>query len=404
MNHDSVRVVIIADDLTGAMDAAVPFARRGLRVIVVPEVDKIPADHVDADVLSISTNSRHCSEEEAVDLVRQAYSKLSFCYPEVLIKKIDSTLRGHVVAESCALLAASVQADCIVCPAVPAQKRTMIDGTLLIDGIPLVDTAMAKDIRSRPPTGPLDKLFTNHATGTMVRLEKAGNYRDPLSSPDNSRVVICDAVNDADIENLVQSRESILKRTLFVGASGLTEALAEMLYGKTQSNSVVIPGSTNALFVIGSVARETKAQVDELVQSGIQYENIVLESGSPITSALADALFRRKNEFRAILIKAPEYTDGEEYSSDEIVGALAESARVISSACDIDLIVGTGGDTVQGLLSHFDIEKIVVLGEIEHGVVFGSIEADGKALLLVTKAGGFGERDLFLKILQFFTI
>ena len=112
------RWLILADDLTGAADSAVAFARRGLSASVAWGDDP-PGDAV----LALDANSRRLSPDAAAACHRallQAHHREG----AALFKKIDSTLRGQPAAE----LAATVQylrargrgALAIVAPAFPA--------------------------------------------------------------------------------------------------------------------------------------------------------------------------------------------------------------------------------------------------------------------------------------------
>ena len=96
----AARAFVLADDLTGAADTALPFFGRGLSARIVLDADQpLP----NADVLVLSTESRNVSEAEAIERVRHAAQRLrpmlAGSAPSLVYKKIDSTLRGWVGAE-----------------------------------------------------------------------------------------------------------------------------------------------------------------------------------------------------------------------------------------------------------------------------------------------------------------
>ncbi len=100
-----MRCIVVADDLTGAMDAAGPLAARGLTTwTVVSPNDCDPAQVSGADMLSINAESRHLDAGTAQKRIRAIASRFIADRPEILFKKIDSTLRGNVVTETLALL------------------------------------------------------------------------------------------------------------------------------------------------------------------------------------------------------------------------------------------------------------------------------------------------------------
>ena len=95
-----MKTLIIADDLSGAADCAVAFAR-GEAVVLLAE----PATELPCEVLAIDADTRAGSVVQAAAVTAGLFSR--HAKPGVtLFKKFDSTLRGHVAAEIAAALAA----------------------------------------------------------------------------------------------------------------------------------------------------------------------------------------------------------------------------------------------------------------------------------------------------------
>src|SRR4051812_10256876 len=132
------RFWVIADDLTGALDTAAPFAARGWRTCVVPwpgsstlatatEWQRMAGA---SDVVVVDTSSRHVAPREAARRVRAAVTAAQGIRRRrgadayQLYKKIDSTLRGNVAAELAAFRATTGVARLPLAPAFPAQGRT----------------------------------------------------------------------------------------------------------------------------------------------------------------------------------------------------------------------------------------------------------------------------------------
>ena len=98
------------------MDAAAPFARCGLDVRVLTAAASLEKVRTDPpQVLSINTGTRHAAERVAADVVSVLVGKLARLKPGVLVKKIDSTLRGHVVVETIAAMEASGYREVVFC-------------------------------------------------------------------------------------------------------------------------------------------------------------------------------------------------------------------------------------------------------------------------------------------------
>ena len=99
-----VRLGVIADDLTGANDTGVQFARQGARTIVPLDWHDLASLGRHADVLVLCTNSRGLPPGAAAQRAKLAAQALRKARVAAIYKKIDSTFRGNVGAELDAVL------------------------------------------------------------------------------------------------------------------------------------------------------------------------------------------------------------------------------------------------------------------------------------------------------------
>jgi uncharacterized protein YgbK (DUF1537 family) len=206
-----VRVAIVADDLTGAADSAAPFAARGLSTVVALSPDAV----TEADVVAIDTDSRAAPAPERV---AEAFRALR---ADMLVKKVDSTLRGHVAVEIDAALEAT-GAAAVVAPAFPAMRRVIRGGRLVVDGRDMADAAAL--------------------CGRPVR----------------------DAETDEDLATIV--REGLGGRVLWVGSAGLTHALAAVF---AAAPAPAFPTGSPVLVVAGSPSPVTRDQVRVVEEAGV---------------------------------------------------------------------------------------------------------------------------------------
>src|SRR3954468_7202332 len=89
----TARVVIVADDLTGAMDVAGPLADRGLATLTVANPQGCSMRDIEnAEVVSINADSRHLRAADAARAMHAIASSLLDERAQIVIKKIDSTL------------------------------------------------------------------------------------------------------------------------------------------------------------------------------------------------------------------------------------------------------------------------------------------------------------------------
>jgi len=204
--------LLIADDLTGACDAAVHFARRGRRTVVPLAFDsEIP----DADVVAVSTESRGMAGEDLSRLMAEVARRLPVRDARILYKKIDSTLRGDVAGEIAAAVEAFECDSAVITPAFPAVGRIVEAGWLKVAGDP--DFAPV-------PVAPL---------GVPCRV---------------THLIPAEARCDRDLDRIVSEAWSLPGRVLWAGSGGLAAALARTL------------APARVLFCLGSPHPATLAQ------------------------------------------------------------------------------------------------------------------------------------------------
>ena len=141
-----VRLLIIADDFTGALDTGVQFTARGARTCVAtdPAYDFSRAD-AEAQVLVLDAETRHLRPEAAYGVVFRAVEnalKFGFTY---IYKKTDSALRGNVGAELTAVMNAAGADSLAFIPALPKMNRVTRKGVHYIDGVPVAQSVFGQD-------------------------------------------------------------------------------------------------------------------------------------------------------------------------------------------------------------------------------------------------------------------
>lgn len=403
MKPFGLRVVIVADDLTGAMDAAAPFARRGLdvRVLTSPEALQ-PALAELPQVLSINTGTRHATAETASAVVTALIGALAHLKPDLFIKKIDSTLRGHVVVETVAALQATNYGEVLICPAIPAQGRTLSGGELFINKVPLRATAIGLDLRSPPPLVPLPELFRTALPNIPVTLEGPYDSQDKISESSSQHIRIADAATTEQLQLLARAAIDRCDDILFVGAGGLTEALADELFGSEVAVAATpaLPGAS--LFVVGSRAPQVVEQVEALKAAHPLTVISELTAENSLSTAELQHLAAAGPRHAILVIRAPQATGNRGYDSDLVAGALAVSAFELLSQAEVGLLLATGGDTVLAVLDVLGVNVIRVCGEVRPGIVHGLIRSPKGPLRLVTKAGGFGDEQIFCTVIEYF--
>jgi D-threonate/D-erythronate kinase len=376
------RVLIIADDLTGAMDSAGPFAAAGAEAWVVADPMKCDwTAFASARVVSVNTDTRHMPATQAADRVRAIAARLAIREYGIVFKKIDSTLRGNVVSETLALMDAAQRKRAIVAPAFPAQGRTVRDGVVYVNGIPLAQTAFAVDKLSPPPRERLHEAFAASGASPAAAGPPTPGFLDDGAAG----VRVVDAADEADLAFTITAIRPQLHSLLLAGSAGLTQALARDCFeGKPRVAGQGVRGTI--VFAVGSRAARSAEQVDALAE---QADTQVLCAPN---GQLQNGEFPRA---RNVVLKAT--ADASERNADAtaVAGRMALHAVDLARRTRAEAIVATGGDTAIAILAASGNPALKVLGDLMPGIPYASIRLDGAPLWLVTKAGGFGDRDTF---------
>jgi uncharacterized protein YgbK (DUF1537 family) len=379
----SPRVLIVADDLTGAMDSAGPFAAIGIETWVVALPMRCdPASLKSASVVSVNTDTRHLPAARAAARVRDIVGHLGAGGFDIVVKKIDSTLRGNVVAETMALLDVSGRHEAVIAPAFPAQGRTVRGGIVHVDGKPLAQTAFAKDALSPPPLAPLQEVFAAAEPGLRVKPVTPADAFDAGAAD----IWIADGESDADLTRIVETLASRMSSVLMVGSAGLTRALASVCFDGHPAPAGLQHVTGTIVFAVGSRAARSAEQVEAL-------------AGEPGTTVLRAPNGRlgatQIPSARNLVLKATADEAGDEGDAERVAADMAKHAIEIVRSAHAEALVATGGDTATAILAASGNPALQVLGDLMPGIPYARIRLDKMPLWLVTKAGGFGGRETF---------
>lgn len=340
----SPRIAILADDLTGAADAAAPFADRGLAVSVALAPELAP----DADVLAVVTDSRWREAAEASQAVRVAVARLRGWDPTMLFVKIDSTLRGGVREDLSVALEGWGATPAVATPAFPAQGRVVRGGSLVVHGKTLVPR-----VADRFPPG--------------VRVVDAASHEDLL------RV----------------ARDVVAGEAVAVGSGGLARALAEVLaVHESPSPHCPTPPVRGVLLVMGTTHPVTRAQGAPLLEAGAL--SMVLDpAAAPPVAAAAAALA----DGRRVMLSCDPGADVEPDSAAAVALAeqIAGTVRAIMDRAPSAGLVLTGGATALAVATALGATELRLRREVSEGLPLGVLVVGDRHVPVVTKSGGFGD-------------
>jgi len=409
---------VIADDFTGACDAGVQFRKQGLETIVLTAVD-FPSDFKSLfDVLVVDTETRNLPSEDAYRKVRRAVSLLRQNNIELIYKKIDSTLRGNIGAEINAVIDELDIEAVIVAPAFPSQKRTVVNGQLLINGVPIEKTEYADDPLSPVSISRVSKLIERQ-TGRKVGEIHLSDIRRDINLiireirkhiQADKRIIVADAESESDLKRTAEA--SCALGLLSCGSAGLASAVSSKI--TAQSGILIISGSLNSVTLnqIETAVRNLNLRVIQPHLSGIIFDEEKLEAASDdlvkeagkIIAEGRDVIIRLADS-KSLISEITETGEKQGMSklqvADILLSVLSMAARKTLEKHNFYGLILIGGETSIKIMDALDAKAVRIEGELLPGIPSGRItggEYDG--MQIVTKAGGFGDSYTLVKIIK----
>ncbi|MCD9594603.1 four-carbon acid sugar kinase family protein, partial [Streptomyces sp. 8ZJF_21] len=256
----SRRLLAIADDLSGAAEVAAALHSRTTRsrVLLIGRPGAVNAGTTGAvngrvaralhprhpgEATVLDLDSRYRPATEAAEAVREALrlSSPDENAPDALdtlvLKKIDSLLRGNVAAEIAAL--AEGGAGVVLAPALPIAGRVVRSGVVHLGGVALHESDAWRAETLLPPASvahALGGLPTVLVPLTTVRASRHTLLTALRTAAAAGRVAICDAETDADLDAVVEAALAEGPRMRLVGSGGLALALGRHL--RTTLNAI----------------------------------------------------------------------------------------------------------------------------------------------------------------------
>jgi uncharacterized protein YgbK (DUF1537 family) len=390
-----MHAAIIADDLTGAADTGVQFARAGYRTAVAFHDAPVPLVE-DIDAVALDTDSRAMPAGFAAKWVVEAGHAVQDA--RLVYKKLDSTLRGPIAAELAAALGATGRDRAVVAPAFPAAGRTTVKGVQLVHGVPVHETEAKNDPRTPVREGHLPTLLG--ASFPSVGSLSAEELVDPAAvcrALDDSTCVVADATREEDLEALVRAVADP-SEVLWAGSAGLAHALASVYPGPHAGTTPASPAPVRGvLVVVGSLSAVARGQLRSLSEGYGCATVPVAREPKALEEALGLAR-ERLVEGGYVALHSAEDRDPSG-SGGPVVEALAEVAAGLSEEGLIDALVLTGGETAVGVGRRLGAVGVRLEGEVAPGIPVGTLIGP-RPYRVVTKAGGFGGPDTLVRVVE----
>jgi uncharacterized protein YgbK (DUF1537 family) len=391
-------VVIVADDLTGANASAALFARRGLKIVSISgRSDFRPGDEFDA--VALSTSSRNVPPATAVARVTAALEP--FAAASLVIKRVDTTLRGNVGAEIEGLLDAQRARNrspvrALVVPAWPRAGRVTRHGMQMIDDVPLQDTAAGREVARLAPSHRVADVVGARTRMVVeevgVDVVEAGGETLGHALTRECDALVCDALTHDHLRAVASAARRVAAEhdvgwlPVDSGPFGVEFAAA---FGFLPS-----PSLGPLLIVGGSATETTRAQLAEVERTiGARFVDVDVTRLNPVE--LGRRLRGLLDEAQAegvVGVRTAATPDDVEPSGAADGGAIARSlGRAVRHALDgvrPSGIYVTGGDVTEAVLEAVDADAIEVLDEAMPLAAAGVLRGGPHSGLPILTKGG----------------
>jgi uncharacterized protein YgbK (DUF1537 family) len=356
-------VRIVADDLTGALDAAAPFvATTG----PLPVFWEMPPQRTPGGSFVLDSETRDARpRSDWID---------GFEGADLAFKKIDSLLRGRTAEEIAACLESGLFESALIAPAFPAQHRMTQGGR---------QYWRAGAGEAWQPVE-CDLLAALRRRGVPVRLASSDR------AVGGRGFFLCDATTEEELRAIVSAGRRLAGRLLWIGTAGLARALAG---APAPSAVTMLPAPL--LLVIGSHHAVTLAQVGRLAAQAPEAMTTIDLDGTDVAGAITAVAAALDARRRAALVFA--LPDG---TGADVAGPLFE--RVIRLATmQLPMpgaLVVSGGATLFRLARALGAASLWVTGEPMPGVARSRLEGGRwPGATVISKSGAFGTPDLLVR-------
>lgn len=361
----------LADDLSGALDAAAAFHHAGRRVRILLRQEPWTASDP-SEFIAITTETRNASPGEAAATVRRVLARARALGARLRYKKIDSTLRGPIAAELEAIMDALPDARVLFAPANPAVGRTVRGGVLQVNDVPVADTPFGQD-----PGSPL----------------RTSKVREILGAAANGRVTIPDVATENDLRTAVDEMKAGAAEWIPVGSGALAAVVARAGAGASielpRPSDVAVPMSP--ILMLGGSAHPLNRSQIELLRHLHQTPAHEIAFADPQVAARGSAASLRTVGGAVLHLPATRVDRA------AALNALVAAATAAMEEADVHRVFITGGETAFALCDRLSVKSLVFISEIEPGLSLSIGESKLGPLLIAVKPGGFGDEQTWVR-------
>lgn len=409
----------VADDFTGASDAASFLAGRGIKTLLFNGTPDSREILQDCAAVVIALKTRSIPADEAVRETLKAVRWLEQHGAEQLYLKycstFDSTPEGNIGPDIDAVLEAYKIPYTILCPALPVNRRIVKDGILIVDDRPVAEGHMANhplnpiwDSRIEELMRPQGKYPCMILDGPLLaRTREAILEEVEKFSKDKAHFyIIPDYTTDAQGKKIA---DVFGDNRLLTGGSGILEHLAERYKERYDCAAVqALPTGTpgKGIALSGSCSMATCGQCKAYAEG---HRTFSVDPKRILDGSLtAEDLWKFITESgEDSLVYSAGATDPQNriYADEETAARAAKALEQTLAAlakrafeAGYTRIIAAGGETSGAVALELGFDGFIIGESIAPGVPV-MIPLNHQNIRIALKSGNFGQPDFFERAL-----
>lgn len=405
------KIGCVADDFTGASDIASFFRQAGLETLLINE---LPAQEMeipnDIDCIVIALKTRTIEPEEAVRQSLEAFrwlddtgcQKLYFKY----CSTFDSTAKGNIGPVIDAVMETFQIPYALVCPSLPVNGRTVKNGYIYVNHIPLHESHMKDHPLTPMQQSDIPGLlkgqgkYSCRVVTQKILAENGRMLAKQLKAAEQPCYLVPDYYQD---EHGLLIAEAFSECRFFSGGSGLGGALAQVLGRTRRAVSANYPMDTEGrgLVLAGSCSAVTLKQIADYqnkLYPSYRIDPQRLITGTETVSGIWNWV---EDQTGTPLIYssagADEIVKNQQYGKEKIALAIEKmlsALAVMAVKAGRTRIIVAGGETSGAVTKALGFQSFYISESLAPGVPV-MIPAAAPQIRLVLKSGNFGQTDFF---------
>lgn len=415
-----IKLLVLADDLTGAMDTSIQFSKQGISTLVTIEPTLKNVQVHDAEVVTVDMETRHTDEATTRAIVRRLVQEANRLKIQWIYIKVDSTLRGNIGSELEAAIHANGNDKLFFIPAFPAAKRITKNAIQYVNDVPLNETVYASDPFTPVNSSFIPDIISKQADLPVVTVGPEELEKLIHEKLEKRSIIVVDAKNEKDLCQIAKTLLSNEGHMLTAGSAGFATFFPKMIH--FQSDLRIQDTTKKTLVVCGSLNQMSKLQVAHAEKMGF-CSMLIGETQKKDANYFRfgagqqefQTMLRLLEEKKVLILKSFSEdgemlnlsvgdsltTTMERKSNREIAGNMGAMIAELVRQSRLNYLVVFGGDTLYGIFSHMHEILISLDKELEPGIVCSNIQYEGHELCVITKAGGFGDQYALTNILRY---